>query len=91
MLKMTLEFLFHDGIKITVDITGNLANDALAVQFGAPFRECRLSFSLSLSRARSKRDFTAEREMPSASAVSWVDSLNIAQYEHDPVLILELI
>ena len=68
--EMALEFLLHDGIEIAVDVVRNLADDTFAVQFGAPCRKCRLSFSLSFNRARSKRDFMAEIEMPSASAVS---------------------
>ncbi len=74
VLEMALEFLPHDGIEIAIDVVRNLADDAFAVQFSAPCRKCRLSFSLSFKRARSKRDFTAGIEMPNASAVSWVDS-----------------
>src|ERR1043166_6160408 len=74
VLKMALKFLFDDGIEIAVDVVRNLADDAFAVQLGAPCRKWRFSFSRSFNRARSKRDFTAEIEMPSASAVSCVDS-----------------
>lgn len=70
MLEMALKFLLHDGIEVAVDVVRNLADDAFAVQFSAPCRKCRLNFSRSFNRALSRRDFTLEREMPSASAVS---------------------
>jgi hypothetical protein len=89
--EMALKLLLHHGIEIAVDVVRNLADDAFAVQFSAPCRKWRISFSLSFNRARSKRDFTAEIEMPSASAVSCVDSSSTSrQDEHDSVLILQL-
>src|SRR5207245_7471327 len=74
MLQMPLKFLLHDGIDISIDIVRQLADDAFAIQFGAPCRKGRFSFSLSLRRARNNLDLTAGTEIPNASAVSCVES-----------------
>src|SRR6266436_8105774 len=74
VLKMALKFLLHRRLEFAVYIVGNLANNAFALQFVAPRRKYRSSLWRSLSRARSNRDFTAGIEMPSALAVSSVES-----------------
>jgi hypothetical protein len=36
---MPFEFLLHGQIEVAVDIAGQLADDAFAVQFSSPFRK----------------------------------------------------
>src|SRR5208337_2716510 len=74
MRQMVFKFLLHDGIEIAVDVVRQFADDAFAIQFSAPSRKWRFSFSLNLRRARNSLDLTADTEIPSASAVSCVES-----------------
>ena len=68
--QVAFKFLRDGKFELSVDVIRDLADDAFAVQFSAPKRKYRFSFSLSFSLALSSRDFTAESEMPKASAVS---------------------
>src|SRR5215475_1218543 len=74
VLEMPLELLFDCGLQLAINVVRQLVNDAFAVQFRPPWRKCRLSLSLSLRRARRRRDLTALTDIPSASAVSCVES-----------------
>src|ERR1700730_2411833 len=72
-LQMHLEFFPDGDSEFAVDITGNAADDAVAVQCAPPCRKTRSNFCRSFNRARNSRDFTAASEIPSASAVSSVE------------------
>src|SRR5262249_9012654 len=74
VLQMALELLLDCGLQLAVNVVRQLAYDAFAVQFRPPRRKCRLSLSRSCRRARKRRDFTALTDIPSASAVSCVES-----------------
>lgn len=39
MLQVPFKFLLHDRIKVPVNVVRQLADDAFAIQFGAPWRK----------------------------------------------------
>src|SRR5262249_18313921 len=72
-LQVNFEIGENCYVEVTLEIAGQLADDAFAVHVVALRRKNGLRISLNFNRARRRRDFTAGTEMPRSSAVSSVE------------------